>query len=47
VNIPIEIAAALPPVAAAMEKNEQKVIDFCRSKEFSVDKLREVIKTVS
>lgn len=47
VNIPIEIAAGLPAVASSMQKNEQKVIDFCRSAEFSVEKLREVIKTVS
>lgn len=47
VNIPIEIAGALPAVASEMERNEQKVIDFCRSNSFSVEKLREVIKTIS
>ena len=44
-TIPAEIAAAVPAVAADMQRVEQKVIDFCRSSAFSVAKLGEVMKT--
>lgn len=44
-TIPAEIAAAVPAVAADMQRTEQKVIDFCRSSAFSVAKLGEVMKT--
>jgi 4-hydroxy-4-methyl-2-oxoglutarate aldolase len=44
-TIPAEIAAAVPAVAAEMQRTEQKVIDFCRSSAFSVAKLGEVMKT--
>jgi 4-hydroxy-4-methyl-2-oxoglutarate aldolase len=43
-NVPIEIAAEIPGVAAQLERKEQQVIDFCRSKSFSVAKLSEVMK---
>jgi 4-hydroxy-4-methyl-2-oxoglutarate aldolase len=43
-NVPIEIAAQIPSVAADLENREQQVIDFCRSKSFSVAKLNEVMK---
>jgi regulator of RNase E activity RraA len=46
-NVPLGIAASIPPVAEQMEQSEQKVIDFCRSNSFSVAKLAEVIKTLS
>ena len=42
--IPAEIAAAIPAVAAEIQRAEQSVIDFCRSSAFSVAKLGEVIK---
>jgi 4-hydroxy-4-methyl-2-oxoglutarate aldolase len=42
--IPAEIAAAIPAVAAEIQRAEQNVIDFCRSSAFSVTKLSEVIK---
>lgn len=45
-TIPAEIAAAVPGVAAELQKAEQKVIDFCRSKEFSVAKLSELMKKI-
>jgi len=47
VTVPLEIAAAVPKVAAALRETEQKVIDFCRSRAFSVAKLREFITIVS
>jgi len=43
-NIPKDIAADLPPVAARLLAQEQRLIDLCRSPDFSVDRLREVIK---
>jgi len=46
-TVPREIAAEIPPVAARLRNTEQKVIDFCRSAEFSVDKLRQVIEELS
>jgi regulator of RNase E activity RraA len=43
-TIPAQIAAAVPKVAAELQLAEQKVIEFCRSSEFSVAKLGEVIE---
>jgi regulator of RNase E activity RraA len=42
--IPAEIAAAIPAVAAEIQRAEKNVIDFCRSSAFSVAKLSEVMK---
>ena len=41
-----EIAAAVPAVAAGLQRAEQEVIDFCRSSAFSVAELSEVMKRV-
>ncbi len=43
-SIPKEIAADIPAVAAAQYEKERKVIGLCRSPNFSVEKLREVIR---
>jgi 4-hydroxy-4-methyl-2-oxoglutarate aldolase len=43
-TIPGQIAGAVPKIAAELQMAEQKVIEFCRSSEFSVAKLGEVIK---
>lgn len=43
--IPMKIAGAIPAVAAEMQRTEKKVIDFCRSSEFSVARLGEIMKT--
>lgn len=43
VTIPMDIAASVPKVAARLQQTEQKVIDFCRSSDFSVAKLSEFI----
>jgi 4-hydroxy-4-methyl-2-oxoglutarate aldolase len=45
-NVPFEVAAAIPDVANALEESEQKVIEFCRSNSFSIEKLSELIKTM-
>ena len=46
-TIPAEIAAKIPAVADRLQRTEQKIIDFCRSRNFSVAKLRDVMKTLS
>jgi 4-hydroxy-4-methyl-2-oxoglutarate aldolase len=46
-TVPAEIAAAVPAVASELHRAKQKVIDFCRSSEFSVAKLGEVVNTKS
>ncbi len=45
-TIPAEIAAEVPGVAVDLQRQEKKVIDFCRSKEFSVANLSHVQKSV-
>lgn len=46
-TIPVEIAPEVSKVAAELEAHEKRVIEFCRSKEFSVDKLFDMTKSVS
>jgi regulator of RNase E activity RraA len=43
-TIPANVAVAIPKVAAGLQRAEQKVIEFCRSGEFSVGKLGDVMK---
>jgi len=46
VNVPIEVAAAIPQAVKVLQRGEQKVIDLCRSNSFSVKKLAEIIKSL-
>ncbi len=46
-TVPKAIAAEIPAVADRLRQEEQRVIDFCRSQGFSVDKLRQVLKGLS
>jgi 4-hydroxy-4-methyl-2-oxoglutarate aldolase len=46
-TVPAEIAAEVPRVAGRLRRWEQKIIDFSRSRDFSVAKLGEIMKTVS
>lgn len=46
VTVPAGIAAELPKVAAELQIQEEKVIDFCRSGEFSVAKLSQVTRGI-
>jgi len=46
-TVPTKIASEIPAVAAKLQQAEQRVIDFCRSKEFSVDQLRQILKRLS
>ncbi|MBI3401302.1 MAG: RraA family protein [Acidobacteria bacterium] len=42
-SIPPAIASEIPRVAHEMQAREQRVIDFCKSAEFSIDGLRAII----
>jgi len=44
VTVPAEIAAEIPDVAADLQRSEKKVIEFCQSKQFSVEKLSALMK---
>jgi regulator of RNase E activity RraA len=46
-TVPAEIAADVPGVAGRLQRSEQEIIDFCQSKDFSVAKLGEIMKTMS
>jgi 4-hydroxy-4-methyl-2-oxoglutarate aldolase len=46
-TIPKEIAAEVPAVAAKLQGAEQRVIDFCRSQDFSVAQLRQIVRGLS
>lgn len=43
-TIPAKIAVAIPAVAAEIQRAEKTIIDFCRSREFSVARLGEIMK---
>jgi regulator of RNase E activity RraA len=43
VNVPVRIAREIPAAAEGLQQAEGKVIDLCRSRDFSVEKLREVL----
>lgn len=43
-TVPRRIAPEIPAVAEKLQQTERRVIEFCRSSEFSVEKLRQLIK---
>jgi 4-hydroxy-4-methyl-2-oxoglutarate aldolase len=43
-SVPLAIAAQIPAAAAAMEQQHQKIVEFCRSSSFSIEKLSEVLR---
>ena len=45
-GIPMSLADALPGVVAEMKLKEQAVIQFCRSREFSIDGLRTLVRSL-
>jgi 4-hydroxy-4-methyl-2-oxoglutarate aldolase len=45
-SIPPEVAAELPAIAARQKAEEQKIIQFCRSTQFSVDGLARLLQQV-
>jgi 4-hydroxy-4-methyl-2-oxoglutarate aldolase len=46
VNVPPDIAAQIPEGVAKVDADERKIIDCCRSKDFSADKLKELYKQI-
>ncbi|MBI3878556.1 MAG: RraA family protein [Verrucomicrobia bacterium] len=45
-SVPLEIAAQIPAVAAQALERERRVIELCRAKDFSLEKLRAAVKDV-
>ena len=43
-SIPNSIAAELPAVAAEVQAHRQRIVDLCRSPEFSIEKLQKAIQ---
>jgi regulator of RNase E activity RraA len=43
-TIPIEIASKIPEEAARIFEREHRTIDFCHSSEFSLAKLKELVR---
>jgi regulator of RNase E activity RraA len=46
-SVPAHLAPKIPAVAARLQQDEQKVIDLCRSAEFSVDRLGQLLKKLT
>jgi 4-hydroxy-4-methyl-2-oxoglutarate aldolase len=46
VNVPPEIAGQIPEAVAKVDADERKIIDVCRSKDFTADKLKELYKQI-
>ncbi|MGH2374790.1 MAG: RraA family protein [bacterium] len=46
VTIPLEIADRIPEAAARIEAEERRIIELCKSPEFSVDRLKAVYKEI-
>jgi len=44
VTVPAEIASQLSELAAKLHQAEQNIIQFCRSSDFSIDKLNDVMR---
>ncbi len=44
VRVPSEIAAEIPAVAARMHRHERRIRDYCRSYDFSLEGLREIVE---
>jgi 4-hydroxy-4-methyl-2-oxoglutarate aldolase len=43
-TVPREVASEVPAVAARLRGHEQRIIDFCRSREFSVSRLAQMMQ---
>jgi regulator of RNase E activity RraA len=44
--VPAEIASAIPAAVRRLQRQEREIIDFCRSSEFSLQKLRELMSRI-
>ncbi|HKN15817.1 MAG TPA: RraA family protein [Candidatus Sulfotelmatobacter sp.] len=45
-TIPLEVATRIPAAAERLKQAEQEVVNFCRSRDFSVARLRDVLNTL-
>ena len=45
-SIPPDLIPAIPGVVGEMKTQERRVIEFCRSQEFSIDGLRELVRSL-
>jgi 4-hydroxy-4-methyl-2-oxoglutarate aldolase len=45
-SVPVSLAAVLPGVVADMKAKEEAVVQFCHSKEFSIDGLRTLVRSL-
>jgi regulator of RNase E activity RraA len=43
-SIPLEVAARVPEAAARIRAQDKRIIDLCRSREFSRERLRHAIQ---
>ena len=43
-TVPREIVSEIPSVAVRLQRTEREIIEFCRSPEFTVDRLRRMIR---
>lgn len=46
-SIPRQLARRLPEVAGRIQSHERRVIDFCRSPEFSLERLRAELRLLT
>lgn len=46
-SIPEAVAALIPSVVAAMKTRERRVIEYCRTPEFSIEQLRAIVQDLS
>jgi regulator of RNase E activity RraA len=44
--VPTEIASQIPATVAKIREHERRVIDLCRSPEFSLEKLRHAVTEI-
>ncbi len=45
-TIPLDIATRVPQVARDLLERERRIVEFCRSPDFSLEKLRETLKAL-
>ena len=45
-SVPNELAAEIPATAARILERERRVVQFCRSCEFSIERLRELVREI-
>jgi regulator of RNase E activity RraA len=46
VHVPAELADRLPEAVTAVETDERKIIGLCQSRDFSVDRLKELYRQI-